>query len=228
MDDASCHQTPLVAAIAGVIFAFTKGDEITERWFQKRFDLVSRSVPQLDLNALLTREAVIVFARRYMQGASRNLFAYKFLSFAYSALEGSPLQSLQWVVEQATVSHCSHALFVCTAIYTTESRMTLHLCDPALTEQVKEWAKIVLLMVNNPWLGLEQLPIAASRYPDLANLGYAIMAMLEPQTVAQYAGRIVKGGCYPNPKIQAIATAIVEATRESLERGASVDIFLNA
>lgn len=106
--------------------------------------------------------------------------------------------------------------------------MTLHLCDPALTEQVKEWAKIVLLMVNNPWLGLEQLPIAASRYPDLANLGYAIMAMLEPQTVAQYAGRIVKGGCYPNPKIQAIATAIVEATRESLERGASVDTFLNA
>ncbi|CAB0017287.1 unnamed protein product, partial [Nesidiocoris tenuis] len=42
-----------------------------------------------------------------MQNAKRNLFAYKFLSFAYSALEGSPIQSLQWVVEQATGNHCS-------------------------------------------------------------------------------------------------------------------------
>ncbi|BET00394.1 Hypothetical protein NTJ_13210 [Nesidiocoris tenuis] len=53
------------------------------------------------------------------------------------------------------------------------------------------------------------------------------MAMLEPQTIAQYAGRLVKGGCYPAPKIQAIASAVVEATRESLERGASVETLLN-
>ncbi|CAB0006608.1 unnamed protein product, partial [Nesidiocoris tenuis] len=227
MDDVTSHQTPLVAAIAGVIFAFTKGDELTERWFQKRFDLVSKAVPHLDLSALLTREAVVIFARRYMQYAKRHLFAYKFLSFAYSALEGGPLQSLQWVVEQSTVNHCSHALFICNAIYTTESRMTLHLRDPALIEQVREWAKVVILMVNNPWLGLEQIPIAASKYPDLANLGYTIMAMMEPQTIAQYAGRLVKGGCYPGPKIQAIASAVVEATRESLERGASVETLLN-
>ncbi|CAA9993740.1 unnamed protein product, partial [Nesidiocoris tenuis] len=228
MDDAASHQTPLVAAIAGVVFAFTKGDEITERWFQKRYELVSRAVPHLDLSALLTREAVVAFSRRYMQNAKRNLFAYKFLSFAYSALKGSPIQSLQWVVEQATVNHCSHALFICTAVYTTESRMTLHLRDPALIEQVREWSKMVMLMVNNPWLGLEQIPIAASKYPDLANLGYTIMAMMEPQTVAQYAGRLVKGGCYPTPKIQAIASSIVEDTRESLERGASVETLLNA
>ncbi|BES90293.1 Hypothetical protein NTJ_03101 [Nesidiocoris tenuis] len=46
--------------------------------------------------------------------------------------------------------------------------MTLHLRDPTLIEQVREWAKVVILMQNNPWLGLEPIPIAASKYPDLA------------------------------------------------------------
>ncbi|BES91096.1 Hypothetical protein NTJ_03904 [Nesidiocoris tenuis] len=187
MDDPNFHQTPLVASIAGVIIAFTKGEEITDRWLQKRFELISRAVPHLDLSVLLTRDAVVTFTRKYMQNATRHLFAYKFLSFCYGALEGSPLQSFQWVVEQATVSHCSHALFVCSAIYITESRMTLHLSDPALLDQVREWAKVVILMHNNPWLGLESIPIAASKYPDLANIGYAVMVLLEPQKVAQYA-----------------------------------------
>lgn len=216
------HISMLAAAITGVVAASIKQSNANQRWLDKRLLTLKTQCPLAELvDQYIDAGDVQTFYNRYLSHFQDYSQIYKILMPLYSGLEMLDLKSISWMIEQSRSTHSAHAIFFANAIMQTAGRLALYLEPITFKNDLINWAAVIISLYHNPWCSVLGPVIKSTKYPDLANLGTAIMVRLETRTVSQYGGNWVMGGNLSKGQVEAIATDVLEInnTIETEEAG---------
>lgn len=162
----------LIASIFVMAASICKSGNLTDAWLQSRLETLSSSIPNQDFEDQITTEIIKSYYAKFVEKQMKLDDIYKTIIYTYTIAKDIDANPIDWIFEQSMASNVTAA----TSFYTSCTRYKL--CTYTVLVrvgvppiQLKNIAKVALIIANNPFASLIAPPVPTADYADLAYIG---------------------------------------------------------
>lgn len=166
--------TNIVSCLMLSILHLTKSSNVTENFITRRVEQLLQIFSGLNLEGVLTREAVIKYGQRF---PCRNINAdkvYEILVAYNSYFKSKNINPIVWIIEQSAASNVSSALAVANMVVKNAQAPFNRISAYIGHDQIGTWASLVGELSYDRFCSIIDPPYTIAAYPDLAYLGIRV------------------------------------------------------
>lgn len=203
------------AAIFISLISLIKMGTMTDEWLENqlgRFKLHNNEV--LDTTIVSTTTAAALYRQFAVRAKVSSYQLHDFLLARYVEFTGLSLDSLNWIVEQASLTGAASVSLVADAIATFELRWEVLMALGFPPLEMREWIRAVLTLSQDRLCAIVDSPINSSAFAQVLE---ACRALMSGATYAGYqggAGRNLKGAESLGKQLASMVRAQTQARNE--------------
>lgn len=179
-----------VSAIIVYIMAMCKDGNMTEAWTNRRLEMVSRVIRDVNVQAHVTNDVVIEYAKYYPRTLLGADVLYERLAVVWNLMMEQNVAPLAWIIEQSAMANITTLITFAHFITKLTYVDIQYLIKQGVPRtQFQAIVELAVAVIHNPYVSIDAPPVAMNRYPDLAYIGiYGCKDLMKDLHLGDYKG----------------------------------------
>lgn len=218
-----CRRTSLASVFVSIT-ALAKGSNVTQQWLERRLTTLKNQAPNIDIDDLVTVEAVREYAIMYQRERIDLDRLFTIFTLAATSFTEQEYPLFTWILEQASASNVTPAMAICEVICKCVTMSIDTLIAQAPEAQWRQLITQCLHIIIDPFGSLIRPAVVSSQYADVAYLGLRMKtALLQDSSFKGFKGKPESNSVKSKAELDQIVDNFRKMQLAAINSAASLD-----